>query len=96
RSVYLVAYDISDDKRRESAFRTLRGFGDHLQYSVFRVDASETELVRLRARLTAIIDHKTDRVLLADLGPSDGRGATAMSTLGVPSETSGGRSAIIW
>lgn len=96
RAVYLVAYDISDDRRRDAAFRILRGFGDHVQYSVFRVDASPTELVRLRARLTAAIDNKIDRVLFADLGPTDGRGATAITTLGVPPETPGGRSAIIW
>lgn len=96
RSAYLVAYDITDDGRRDRVFRILRGFGDHVQYSVFRVDASPTELVRLRARLTESIDHKRDRVLVADLGPTDGRGATAISTLGLAVELSGGRSAIVW
>lgn len=35
RASYLVCYDICDDKRLRKVFRTMRGFGDHLQYSVF-------------------------------------------------------------
>ncbi len=51
RNVYLVTYDVSDDRRRDRVFATLRGFGDHLQYSVFRCELAEIERVRLRARL---------------------------------------------
>ena len=35
RQSYLVCYDISDDKRLRKVFKTMRGYGDHLQYSVF-------------------------------------------------------------
>lgn len=82
RQVYLVTYDISDDRRRDQVFRILRGFGDHLQFSVFRCEASETELVRLRARLLDAINTKEDQVLFADLGPSEGRGVTAIRAIG--------------
>jgi len=32
RSSYLVAYDISDDKRLRSVFKTMCAYGDHLRY----------------------------------------------------------------
>ena len=34
RRHYLITYDISDDKRRTSVFRTLVGQGDHVGDSV--------------------------------------------------------------
>jgi CRISPR-associated protein Cas2 len=35
RRVFLVSYDIPDDKRRNRVFKLLTGWGDHVQYSVF-------------------------------------------------------------
>ena len=35
RTSYLICYDICDDKRLRKVFQTMRGFGDHLQFSVF-------------------------------------------------------------
>ena len=35
RASYLVCYDIADDKRLRKVFKLMRGFGDHLQFSVF-------------------------------------------------------------
>ena len=34
---YIVTYDVSDDDRRNKVFTALRGYGDHIQYSVFRM-----------------------------------------------------------
>ncbi|MBX3467377.1 MAG: CRISPR-associated endonuclease Cas2 [Planctomycetes bacterium] len=82
RKVYVVTYDISDDRRRDRVFRILRGFGDHLQFSVFRCELSETELVRLRGRLLEAIHSHEDQVLVADLGPGRGRGRRAITALG--------------
>jgi len=84
RTVYLVAYDISDDRRRETVFRILRGFGDHLQFSVFRCELSDVENVRLRSRLQDAIRPTEDQVLFADLGPVEGRGGTAIQSVGQP------------
>lgn len=82
RQVYIVTYDISDDRRRDQVFRILRGVGDHLQFSVFRCEASGTELVRLKGRLRDAINSAEDQVLFADLGPSDGRATTAIAAIG--------------
>ena len=50
RSVYLVTYDIRDDKRLRKVFKTLRNWGDHLQYSVFECQLNLGDLVRLNLR----------------------------------------------
>jgi CRISPR-associated protein Cas2 len=73
RRLFIVAYDISDPKRLRRVFRTLKGFGDHLQLSVFRCDISESQRLRLVAMLSSIIDAAHDQVIFVDLGPSQGQ-----------------------
>ncbi|MDQ3340774.1 MAG: CRISPR-associated endonuclease Cas2 [Myxococcota bacterium] len=82
RNRYIVTYDISNDERRARVFGTLRGYGDHIQYSVFRCDLAEAERVMLVARLHPLIEHKEDQILLIDLGPVDGRGADCVNAIG--------------
>jgi len=82
RQTYVVSYDISDPKRLRRVFRLMRGYGDHLQLSVFRCDLNDRELIELRARLAGLVNHDEDQVLFVDVGPADGRGATSFATLG--------------
>jgi CRISPR-associated protein Cas2 len=82
RNRYIVTYDISDDDRRNGVFRTLRGCGDHIQYSVFRCDLSDSERITMIAALHPLIDHGEDQILLIDLGPVDGRAANCVNALG--------------
>ena len=84
RSRYIITYDIADDDRRTAVFKALRGFGDHLQYSVFRCDLSDTRRAILVATIDPLLDHARDQVLLIDLGPVDGRAATCVVSLGLP------------
>jgi CRISPR-associated protein Cas2 len=84
RTSYLVCYDICDDKRLRKVFQIMRGFGDHLQYSVFECQLTKTDLVRLRAELAQVIHHKEDQVLFVDLGPAEGRGDRVITALGKP------------
>jgi CRISPR-associated protein Cas2 len=84
RQTYIVSYDVSDDKRLRKVFKTLRGWGDHLQYSVFRCELNARELVELRDTLSGIIHHKQDQVMFVDVGPAEGRGANAFSAIGRP------------
>ena len=84
RTRYIVSYDISDAKRLRRVFKTLRGWGDHLQFSVFRCDLSARERVELGAALSAAIDHSADQVLFIDLGPPEGRAADCVEALGRP------------
>lgn len=84
RNSYLVCYDICDDKRLRKVFRTMRGYGDHLQFSVFECQLTGIDVVRLRAELSSIIHHGEDQVLFVDLGPADGRGDRVITALGKP------------
>jgi len=84
RNSYIVTYDISDDKRLRQVFKTMRDYGDHLQFSVFECQLTATDLVKLRAELSGIINHDVDQVLFVDLGPSEGRGDRVITALGRP------------
>lgn len=84
RQTYIVSYDVSDPKRLRRVFKLMRGYGDHLQLSVFRCELSERELVELRGKLGGVIHHREDQVLFVDVGPAEGRGRTSMRALGRP------------
>lgn len=84
RKSFLVCYDICDDKRLRKVFQIMRGYGDHLQYSVFECQLTAADLVRLRTELNAIIHHDQDQVLFVDLGPAEGRGDRVITALGKP------------
>jgi CRISPR-associated protein Cas2 len=84
RTSYLVCYDIADDKRLRSVFKKMRSYGDHLQFSVFECQLTPADLVRCRADLNAIIDHREDQVIFVDIGPAEGRGDRVITALGKP------------
>jgi CRISPR-associated protein Cas2 len=82
RNTFLVCYDIADPKRLRKVFKTMRDFGDHLQYSVFECQFTPTDLAKCRQALTDIIHRDWDQVLFIDLGPTDGRGERVITALG--------------
>lgn len=84
RQTYLVTYDICDPKRLREVFQTMRGYGDHLQLSVFRCDLSDRERMELRALLLDFLHMQQDQVLFIDIGPADGRALTSIHSLGRP------------
>jgi CRISPR-associated protein Cas2 len=84
RNTFLVCYDICEEKRLRTVFKTMRDFGDHLQYSIFECQFTETDLVRCRHALSEIINHREDQVLFVDLGPVEGRGERVITALGKP------------
>ena len=84
RNTYIVSYDIADPKRLRKVFKTMRAWGDHLQFSVFECQLRRMDLVRLRAELDDIIHHDHDQVLFVDLGPSEGRGDRVITAIGKP------------
>lgn len=83
QSVYIVAYDIISDKRRTRIYKYLRGWGDHLQYSVFRVLASPIELAKIKAALDTFVNHDEDQVLFFHLGPKEGRARGSVDAIGL-------------
>jgi CRISPR-associated protein Cas2 len=82
RNRYIVSYDITDDRRLRQVYKAMRGFGDHIQYSVFRCDLSARERIDMIAALHPLIDHEDDQVLVIDLGPVDGRAAHCVEAVG--------------
>lgn len=82
RQTYVVAYDVSDPKRLRKVFKTLKGYGDHIQLSVFRCELTHRALVELRAKLGDVIHHGEDQVLFVDIGPEEGRASMSISSLG--------------
>jgi CRISPR-associated protein Cas2 len=50
----LVCYDIREDRRLRRVAKLLEGYGERIQYSVFRVRLSTTDEERLRWKLTQL------------------------------------------
>src|SRR5438874_545188 len=67
RTRYIVCYDVSDPKRLRHVFRKMKGFGNHLQFSVFACDLSPQRRIELEAALSEIINHREDRVMIANV-----------------------------
>ena len=82
RTSYLICYDICNDKRLRRVFQTMRGYGDHLQFSIFECQLTATDLAKCRSDLAAIINHAEDQVLFVNLGPAAGRGDRVIMALG--------------
>jgi len=82
RQTFIVTYDICDPKRLRKVFRLMKGYGDHIQLSVFRCDLDARTLIELRGRLGQLIHHGEDQVLFVDVGPTEGRGQISIRALG--------------
>lgn len=80
----LVTYDISDEKRLRRVFKIMKGFGLHIQLSVFECELSQREQAMMEAELNKEINHKEDQVLIVDLGPAHQRDAGQIRSLGRP------------
>ena len=82
RHRFLVCYDVVDPRRLARTYRKMNGFGEPAQYSVFICDLSPKERALLATALTEILNLKEDRVLIVDMGPSEGRGRESFTTMG--------------
>lgn len=69
--IYIITYDVSDQKRWRRVFRLMKGYGEWVQLSVFQSRLSRRRLSELQALVDGIIDHNTDHILFMDLGPAD-------------------------
>ncbi len=68
RHWYLISYDIRDSKRWRLAYKTLKGRGESIQYSLFRCHLTRAEIESLRWDLERILD-KEDDLLVVHLCP---------------------------
>ncbi len=95
RQGYVVTYDISDPSRWRRVFRLMKGYGEHIQLSVFRCELTPTDVVELRAALAAEIHHGEDQVLFIDIGRAEGRGTEAIWAIGRAYEVDGVKPVIV-
>jgi CRISPR-associated protein Cas2 len=61
---HVIAYDISDDRRRARVAAVLQAYGDRVQRSVFIVTLGEDMLREARDRISQIINPQTDSVYI--------------------------------
>ena len=61
-TLYVVAYDISSDRRRTKVHKILSGFGQWIQFSLFECFLTEKQLLSLRQRLDRQLQHDQDSV----------------------------------
>ena len=65
--LYLVSYDIPDDKRRLKIAKILKDFGDRVQYSVFECLMNSELLDKMTKRLKRIVNEEEDSVRVYSL-----------------------------
>jgi len=58
----VISYDVVSDKRRTKVLKLLKGYGTHVQYSVFECELDPAQLQALRRRLRELIDLHSDSV----------------------------------
>ncbi|MGJ3241618.1 MAG: CRISPR-associated endonuclease Cas2 [Opitutales bacterium] len=83
RSNYIVTYDICHPKRLRKVFKVCKGYGIHLQLSVFECDLTPAERTEFEGKLNQIIKASEDQVLFVSLGPSHLRGERSIQALGL-------------
>lgn len=65
--LYLIAYDIPNDRRRTRLHNTLCGFGAWTQFSLFECFLDDKQLILLRNRIEQLINPKEDNVRIYHL-----------------------------
>jgi CRISPR-associated protein Cas2 len=69
--LFIVTYDIADSRRWRLVFKTMHGYGDWIQLSVFQCRLSRRRRAELETRLRALVKAGEDHVLLIEVGPAD-------------------------
>lgn len=69
--LYIVTYDIADDRRWRRVYRVMNGYGRWLQLSVFQCRLTPRRRQDMAAALEAVIHNRDDHVLIIDVGPAD-------------------------
>ena len=69
--LYIVTYDIADDRRWRRVFKLMHGYGRWLQLSVFQCRLTARRRAEMARRLEEAIHGTEDHVLILDLGSAD-------------------------
>src|SRR6266571_1893995 len=66
-TLYVVSYDIPNDRRRTRIHSALTGFGTWVQYSVFECFLNRKQRIQLEARLLKEIQPREDTIRIYGL-----------------------------
>lgn len=69
--LFIVTYDIADQKRWRRVFKVMHGYGEWIQLSVFQCRLSQRRRTELETRLRELVKNGEDHVLLINVGPAD-------------------------
>lgn len=94
RRCYLVCYDICEPKRLRRVHKTMKGFGEPWQYSVFFCVLKDIDRVRLQTALEMVMNLREDKVMILDLGPDEEEARANTTVLG-PSLPPGCRGMVV-
>lgn len=61
---YLVAYDIREQKRWRKAYQLIQGYGERIQYSIFRCWLNQRDREKLRWELEKILAAEDSLLLI--------------------------------
>jgi CRISPR-associated protein Cas2 len=79
RRWYLVSYDVRDPKRWRKVYERVRGNAERVQFSVFRMYCTKTDLEQLRFDLAKLMESEDD-LLVIHLCPGCARRVVDTST----------------
>jgi CRISPR-associated protein Cas2 len=63
KQYWVIAYDISNDRRRQRVAKTLEKYGIRSNFSVFECFVTESQLMLIQKRIKKFIDTSDDSVL---------------------------------
>lgn len=63
KAFIVIAYDISETKRRNKVAKLLRQYGSPINLSVFECMVTEAQLINFRESIYKLIDSKQDKVV---------------------------------
>ena len=69
--LYIVTYDIADDKRWRRLFKLMHGYGEWLQLSVFQCRLTRMRHAELVQLIEGILHREKDHLLMLDIGPAE-------------------------
>jgi len=72
--MFLICFDVCDEKRLRQVARQMENFGVRVQKSVFECHLNEAELADLQKRLAGLIDETEDTIRYYGLCHKDSKG----------------------
>jgi len=65
--LFVISYDISEDRRRTRLHKILKSYGQWMQYSLFECRLTDTQQARMWNRLHQLIKPEVDSIRLYHL-----------------------------